>query len=231
MASIINTVRSTVLSIANKNNYGYITPNDFNLYAKQAQLDIFEDYFYQYNSWIVKQNARVSGSGYADIIKGLVEVIDSFSVTNPLILNAGVYGLPLDYYLVNKIFQGNNEIERVSQSKILLLNSSQLTEPSIMFPAYTAEGDNITIYPSLTGAVNCQYIRYPKDPKWTYVTLAQGEPLFDQSPADYQDFELPASDQVNLINKILQYAGMSIREIPLVQFAQAEEQGENTQQG
>ncbi len=231
MASIINTVRSTVLSIANKNNYGYITPNDFNLYAKQAQLDIFEDYFYQYNSWIVKQNARVSGSGYADIIKGLVEVIDSFSVTNPLVLNAGVYGLPLDYYLVNKIFQGNNEIERVSQSKILLLNSSKLTEPSIMFPAYTAEGDNITVYPSLTGVVNCQYIRYPEDPKWTYVELSGGEPLFDETAIGYQDFELPASDQVNLINKILQYAGMSIREIPLVQFAQAEEQGENTQQG
>ena len=231
MASIINTVRSTVLSIANKNNYGYITPNDFNLYVKQAQLDIFEDYFYQYNSWIVKQNARVSGSGYADIIKGLVEVIDSFSVTNPLVLNAGVYGLPSDYYLVNKIFQGNNEIERVSQSKILLLNSSKLTEPSIMFPAYTAEGDNITVYPSLTGVVNCQYIRYPEDPKWTYVELSGGEPLFDETAIGYQDFELPASDQVNLINKILQYAGMSIREIPLVQFAQAEEQGENTQQG
>ena len=64
---MINTVRATVLSIANKNNYGYITPSDFNLYAKQAQLDIFEDYFYQYNSWIIKQNARVSGSEYADI--------------------------------------------------------------------------------------------------------------------------------------------------------------------
>lgn len=61
--SLINTVRATVLSIANKNNFGYITPADFNLYAKQAQLDIFEDYFYQYNSQIVKQNARVSGSG------------------------------------------------------------------------------------------------------------------------------------------------------------------------
>ena len=48
--SLINTVRATVLSIANKNNFGYITPNDFNLYAKQAQLDLFEDYFYQYNS-------------------------------------------------------------------------------------------------------------------------------------------------------------------------------------
>ena len=79
--SIINTVRATVLSIANKNNFGYITPNDFNLYAKQAQLDIFEDYFYQYNSWLVKQNARVSGSGLADIVKGLSEVLDYFSLT------------------------------------------------------------------------------------------------------------------------------------------------------
>ena len=100
-----------------------------------------------------------------------------------------------------------------------------------MFPAYTTEGNNITVYPLLTGDVNCQYIRYPKDPKWTYTTLPQGEPLFNQSPADYQDFELPLSDQVNLINKILQYAGVSIREIPLVQFGQALEQIENTQQG
>ena len=42
---MINPVRKTVLSILNKNNYGYITPDDFNLYAKQAQLDIFDDYF------------------------------------------------------------------------------------------------------------------------------------------------------------------------------------------
>ena len=53
MTSLINTVRATVLSIANKNNFGYITPNDFNLYAKQAQLDLFEDYFYQYNSQLI----------------------------------------------------------------------------------------------------------------------------------------------------------------------------------
>ena len=102
--SLINTVRATVLSIANKNNFGYITPNDFNLYAKQAQLDIFEDYFYQYNSQIVKQNARVSGEGYADLVKGIVEVIDSFSSTKGLI-NTGInlFDLPEDYYLINKV--------------------------------------------------------------------------------------------------------------------------------
>ena len=101
---MINTVRATVLSIANKNNYGYITPNDFNLYAKQAQLDIFEDYFYQYNSQIVKQNARVSGSGYADILKGIEEVVDSFSSTKSLVTSGlNTYDMPEDYYLMNKI--------------------------------------------------------------------------------------------------------------------------------
>ena len=70
------------------------------------------------------------------------------------------------------------------------------------------------------GQVISQYIRYPFVPKWTFVTLSNGEPSFDASASDYQDFELPNDDEVNLINKILQYAGMSIREVGAVQFAQ-----------
>ena len=55
---MINSVRQTVMSTLNKNNYGYISPSDFNLFAKQAQLDIFENYFYQYNYQLNKENAR-----------------------------------------------------------------------------------------------------------------------------------------------------------------------------
>ena len=78
---MINSVRQTVMSVLNKNNYGYISPSDFNLYAKQAQLDLFENYFYQYNYQLQKENARQSGTGYADITKGLEEVINTFSET------------------------------------------------------------------------------------------------------------------------------------------------------
>lgn len=78
--SMIDNVRNTVLGIINKNNYGYLSPQDYNLYAQQAQMDMFEDYFYQYNQYINRENVRQSGTGYADIVKGLEEVIDSFSV-------------------------------------------------------------------------------------------------------------------------------------------------------
>ena len=111
MAASINEVRNTVLAIANKNNYGYISPQDFNLYAKQAQMDMFEDYFYQYNNWINKENSRTSGTGYADITKGLVEVIDSFSAETFLAqTNSNNFALPNDYYLINKLFYYSNPL-------------------------------------------------------------------------------------------------------------------------
>jgi len=314
------------LSIANKNNYGYITPSDFNLYAKQAQLDIFEDYFYQYNSWIIKQNARVSGSEYADILKGLVEVIDSFSETRGLTTSGiNLYNLPENYYLINKInyypnavfsstttaagantltdtnatftttgtvlpgqfvtntsltsvsagfgayivsvdsetqltlsenpfgsaatvgnsytivtTTGIREVERVSQNKIFYLNSSSLTSPNISYPAYVLGGANnlltgntITVYPETiigAGKILSQYIRYPLDPNWTYSSLTGGEPVFDEGAADYQDFELPDSDEPNLVNKILQYAGVSIRDKDIAVFGNIQEQEDNQQQ-
>ena len=68
-----------------------------------------------------------------------------------------------------------------------------------------------------------QYIRKPLDPKWTYISLSGGEPVFDQSNSDYQDFELPESDEPSLVAKILQYAGISIREKDLYQFGVNEE--------
>ena len=231
---MINSVRNTVLAVANKENYGYITPSDFNLYAKQAQLDIFEEYFYRYNEWITKQNARASGSDYANVVKNLEEVIDKFSsVSGGLTYSVDRFELPSDYYLINKVlYSGNKEIERVSHSKIHHLLSSSLTTPTTSFPAYTMIADDIQVYPdTIVSNVTCQYIRRPKDPKWTYVSMAGGEPLFDSSASDFQDFELPATDEPLLVNKILQYVGISLREGDLYKSAQQDEMIEKQKQG
>tara|TARA_R110000803_G_scaffold108082_6_gene176334 strand:+ start:1230 stop:2177 length:948 start_codon:yes stop_codon:yes gene_type:complete len=315
---MINKVRNTVLSVINKNNYGYISPSDFNLYAKQAQLDIFEGYFSDYNNQINKENARLSGTGYADITKRIEEGIDIFSVTNGLVHSvSNKYELPSqtttghDYYLLNKalVYQtlldegsttsfvaGQNQLidtaadfsidisvgdiiaiesggvqyvtvisidsidtltttgtlwvsagisyaiykstskleeaEKVSHSKATILSNSMLTAPSLTYPNYTHQGTLLTVYPNTItalGQIQAQYIRYPKEPKWTYLTLPSGEPLFSASASDYQDFELPLDDENTLVLKILQYAGMSIREGEIYQFGNSEEI-ENKQQ-
>ena len=57
MSVSINSVYQKVLAIANKEQRGYITPQEFNLFADQAQKEIFEQYFYDIN-----QFSRVSGN-------------------------------------------------------------------------------------------------------------------------------------------------------------------------
>lgn len=309
---MINAVRNTVLSVLNKNNYGYISPSDFNLFAKQAQMEIFEEYFSNYNKVINAENTRTSGTGYADLNKPIEETMESFSVTSFLSQYAGnIFYAPSvlttgdDFYMINKVLcyptildTGTNtsvvvnqlvdstaqfttlgivakdivvntttgavsrvvsvssntvivladdiftatpnnyaiidasvfkQVERVSLSKISLLLNSNLTSPNNLFPAYSQENNKLTVYPDTLitkGQVEAQYFRHPKDPKWTYISLSGGEPVFDQSQPDYQDFELPLEDEYKLVTKILEYCGMSIRESEVTQFGMIQQQHE-----
>jgi hypothetical protein len=329
---MIDEVYGTVLSVLNKNNYGYVTPADFNLFATQAQLSIFEDFFYSYNHQINKENMRQSGIGYADLKSGIEQDIAIFAKTQVLdqptatANTANIYNLPSDYYFVNKlyfyptllysgtttaeaagklvdttanqfvvtapavpesppigsivintsptgaptapiltayvtavdsvstlslsadimstgaapyvgqdykIYNANNivDIEKVSQYKIFNLTSSNLTAPTKTYPAYVlSEGvsETATIYPSTInqkGDVVCQYIRYPKTPKWTY-NVVSATPLFNPTAVDYQDFEIPEDNMVDLVALILQYSGMSIREVEVYKFGAAQDMNE-----
>ena len=224
---MINRVRNTVLSIINKDNNGYITPDEFNLFATQAQLERFEEYFSDYTLAIQKLNAHQNGSGYADTLKRCEDVIDYFTIPElPLVFDGSGFPLPSDLYKLERLnYVKTRNIEKISQNKANLLLFSNLTPPSLVWPYYSISGNVATVYPSsIDSNVTANYIRYPLTPKWTYVVAAGADaPLFNISASDYQDFELPISDEMNLIVRILQMAGISIREEQVVQAAKAEE--------
>lgn len=236
---MINDVRNTVMSVLSKDNRGYITPEEFNLFARQAQLEVFEQYFYNYSNHLNKRNARLDNSGYSDIPERLAEVIDRFLVEVPLVYD-GVsekfyapgddnFLTPKQYQAIRLTYGNKTEIEKVSFNKILYLVNSNLTAPTVKYPVYTLNNYNsssasISVYPNTIQAnVSMAYVRHPFDPKWTWNTLSGGEPIFYQSANDYQDFELPQSDMPRVTLKILQYAGVSIGENDVVQIMDAEE--------
>ena len=51
--------------------------------------------------------------------------------------------------------------------------------------------------------------------------------FFNASALDFQDFELPLSDEPGLIAKICQYVGIEIREADVYNFGSTEEVQEN----
>ena len=240
---MINEVRNTVQSILNKNNYGYLSSLDFNLFAKNAQMEVFLKFFMDYDMLINEQNKRLSGTDYADRLKIIEENIASFiDVKNlspigdgeysvPSLLTTGTTMLRLDRLLcydvtqvgppIVRTFKG--EASKVTQSRFTMLTNSNLTTPDEMFPIYTITGQRVVVSPStfnLLGEVEATYVRYPADPKWTYVTILGGDPVFDQSQPDYQDFEVGLDEFNSLVAKILSQAGVSIREGEVVQYAE-----------
>ena len=243
MAISINNVYQKVLAIANKEQRGYITPQEFNLFANQAQMDIFEQYFYDLN-----QFSRVPGNdtAHADIVTLLNEKIDHFEKYRAAVdmSNGSGVGILPDYYRIGQVFYYDTndkyvEIEKINQNDIHHIQNSPLTKPSVTRPVYvrfSTAGDNqsnrerrIQIYPtSITSRVQCNFIAKPATVKWTY-TVVVGKALYNASATDLQDFELHASEENNLILKILALAGVSIKDPSVYQIA-AQEDNKNIQQ-
>ena len=235
---MINEIRNTVLEIINKDNNGYITPAEFNDFSRTAQLEVHHELFADYSRAVNKRIAHTHTSGHGDIPKRLEEVINIFTFDDTLTYNVLTlrFELPSDMYSTGTIFlaNGGTEVEHVHHNKILYLNNSSDVPPTETYPVYTQIGDEIKVYPTTiatTGSVLINYVRYPADPKWTWTTLAGGEPVFNQAPGlGYQDFELPKSFEAKLISKICQYAGTSIREEQVVKYMKAEEIQENAEE-
>jgi hypothetical protein len=88
----VDTVYKTVLLILNKEQRGYMTPDEFNKIATQVQLEIFENYFENLN-----QQLRVpdNDSEYADRIKNLDEQIAVFkTIGDCSLVSTGTWILP-----------------------------------------------------------------------------------------------------------------------------------------
>jgi hypothetical protein len=220
----INDVRETVLAICNKNNYGYISPDDFNLYAKQAQLEVFNEYMSKYNYYINLENNHTSGSDLADLAEAARESIEVFIDSDTLVFNAvfgsvSTFDAPSGWYHINTlVYNGNVEIAKGSRLDIIRLANSNLTAPTEQYPMYymgnagiNMPNGTIAIIPNtIQSNVAATYVRYPVDPKWDYVTLINGEPMYNA--AGSVDFEVAEDDEPTLVNKILEKAGLSIRE-------------------
>jgi len=230
---MIDSVRSTVLAILNKDNRGSITPDEFNLYAKTAQIEIFEQYFYDYALAVKKMNQMIYGSGHSDIPARIEEVIDFF--TDPTTLAYDIttlrFKIPDNTYKTGQlIYNFKTPLEIISSNKIYNLISSLDTTPDAGSPAGVIYGDEIKVYPTtIISNIQALRTRYPEDPKWTY-NVVLGSPLFNPSAGDYKDFEIPKDDFYNLVSKICQYAGTQIREFEVVNFAKTDEIQEKQEQ-
>ena len=222
MSVNVNTVYSRVLAISNKEQRGYITPQEFNIFANQAHMDIFEQYFYDLNQFL-----RLPGNstGHADMVDILNEKIGIFTKTDALSYGVTAFNKPSDLYRLTAIEYNGITADRLTRKEFLQINKSPLTKPSDAFPVYTelANGYDVQGSDEFDGTdqstapkVNIEYIKIPTTVSWAG-TLTSGVSLYNATNSI--DFELHNSEETELVIKILELAGVSTKQIDIAQYA------------
>lgn len=228
----INRCRNTVLNLLEKNNRGFIGAEKFDSFCYLAQMDIFENLFYQYNKWLSNKSKHLTGTEYADIPKNIKEQIDVFSAystTSNFTYNSGTELWSYtggDLYRTEGLSLKNSggkkiDVEEVSKgTELNNLINSKINMPTTTYPICVKIGNGFKVYPSVPSGYSLEllYIRTPKTPKWSYI-LVGGNPIYNAGASDKQDIELDESLFVPFVTKVLEYCGLSVRENDVVAAA------------
>lgn len=219
----VDRIYQRVLTLANKEQRGYITPQEFNIFANQAQMDIFEQYFYDLNQFL-----RVGGNStvHADMVDMLEEKIGVFERTQnlPITGTTGSLNELQRFYRLSTVRDGNIIYERVTKKEARLFQRSPLARPTGSRPAYIVEGANnrVELFGRASNNINIDYIQSPIQVNWTYIVV-NGTALYNGDAVDRQHFQLHPSEETELVLKILTLAGFTLKDPDLYQIAAGED--------
>ena len=210
MGANINSVYQKVLAIANKEQRGYITPQEFNLLADRAQNEIYEAYFHKAKN----SNAKIKDDDtHTDTLEMIEAKLAPFlkSETNNNI-SSGVMTLPTDLYKLDIIKVLTNlatEVNKKEEHYITSLGETgSVLYPKTARPIFTrASSTTIRITPSPVNSTSCtvNYYKEPATPNWGYV-VANQKALYNINNST--NFELAISEEEPLVSKILMLSGV-----------------------
>tara|TARA_R110000787_G_scaffold36005_3_gene92124 strand:+ start:145 stop:849 length:705 start_codon:yes stop_codon:yes gene_type:complete len=222
----IDTVYQKVLNFASKEQRGYITPQEFNLFANQAQLEIFEQYFYDVNNFEIKDANHVLNDDVTDFVRKKLDFFitmraPGFVSTFNVVGNAIV--LPDYVYRVTRVEVDNVKAEYVHTNRFKdIVTSGPLVRPTKMKPIYSQHNGRLTVNDgaSVVSNVGLHFYRLPVPPLWNYFVVSS-KALYNSDGS--VNFELHPAEEVELVYKILKFAGVSMQRTDILQAGQGME--------
>ena len=194
----IDKVYQKVLALANKEQRGYITPQEFNLFADHAQMEIFEQYFYDLNQYKRLPGNQAEYSDIVGIIKNKISLFEHFQLGDYNITVQNKFGSCKDIeddipglYRLGEISVAypalgkSGVCEELTPKEFSLRSKSKLTSPTEDRPVYvktnnhTYTGDNtrriqIYPYPKTAGYVDPNGVAVPDGSDITLSTKNAG---------------------------------------------------------
>lgn len=216
----INQFYKMVKFIANKNQQGYISPDDFNGAVNLAQNQLMEDLINQIQGWDGnKRRIKIPMGNAQPTIQKIAPFIVRSDPNTGVILDAGDATKPSDlvHMLAIRTSGDFSRIMRVEHDRVFSHFSSKIDLPS-QNPFYIEYSDSYRIFPSTLLTISWEYIKNPPEAKWAY-TLVGGRPVYDSS----NSIQLlwGESEVTELISRVLFMFGISVQAQNLIAYYQS----------
>ena len=223
----VDTVYQTVQALVNKEQRGYLTPQEFNLFVNQVQQDIYEQYFYDLNAFREKRpEAHLLG----DSVSQLME-----KIRNPAGVTYAIQGVTggtdLPTGRIGRIFLGQGGNRRTLRlgdpDEIRNLRASRWHVDNTDDILYFDDGDKlIQVWDiggnQVTTNITCEVVTgIPQLAFWGY-TIVNEKPMYNSGAS--RNIDLDATEQSDIVIKVLKLAGISIEAPQVVGVASQEEQ-------
>lgn len=233
MAISVDTIYQRVLALANKEQRGYITPQEYNLLANQAQMSIFESYFYAKNQRDRAEPGRTNEVDETDISELLDAKLSPFQ-SNEFVVGGHTFpstididGTAYDVFQTGLVYLADEVCQKVEPAEAQRFKGSirHMATTANQSPIYANNritGRDISVYAGsatpVSAPVTVECFRVPKTVKWPYVVV-NNKALYNSADVLRQDFELHKSETDTVVNKILELAGIVINKPGLAQTA------------
>ena len=225
----VNTVYQTVLALANKEQRGYITPQEFNLFADRAQNEIFDNYFHGFK---MAQRKPTDQMLYADEVEMLEEKLHPFHIDTTVAVTAATLALPSIHKIISITRANGTQLSQLNKTQITFTEGNPLTKAVLTRSVFVREDSgSLTIYPAASSATwnldtnsdgendaegfEVSYYSAPSTPNWGYVVAGE-KALYNASTS--VNFQLHVGEEENLVSRILMLAGVTIQK-PEIQQA------------
>jgi hypothetical protein len=202
-------------------------------------VEIFEDYFHNFKTAELKPKSHLQYADETELLEHKLHPFRMFKTvvlenSNNIVAMSDMANAPHEVYYIDGIRVKsitnsslftpgvyNPEVIPMSKGEFLSTQVHPLTKATELRPVYERISNNaIKIYPGPVGdqawGITIDSFRKPITAKWGYVVI-NGKAMHNNNSDFSVDLELHASEEENVVAKVLQLAGVAIMKQELIQ--------------
>lgn len=197
----------------------FLKPLFFNSFLNASVIAIFNKLLSDVKSNTRKSNWMLDGKNLANYSEYTQQLLEYYLTKQNITISSGSYALEDSIQLIQDVYTLNdNKIDKIDLEDFNLIKRNNYIVPTEKDAKCTKIGKNLDFLPTTITDATLYYLRHPEIAKWTF-TEFQGKPMFDPNKTDFKDVDAPLILFDELALMILEKAGLSIRDVSVIQSA------------